>query len=258
MCLLLLVVMARHNRHLTENEKILIIALSEIKGLSKTQIAERLQISWKSVDRWITRVHEGCSIAEKQHTGRKPLLDDAAKRKAYKLLLKTGCDSATRVAAMLHAAGFSKSMVSRTTIIKGAREYAKDAHMARPVSVHTRPKKRLNDAHKKARVAFAESHVMSDWSRTLFTDRVKFVLDKPGVKYHKRIWKPAGSEWSVFTANKPSITMCMGVSAFMVLHALSLSLEPLALIMGCTTTPCRVIQQRASPNLSTRMCCGNC
>lgn len=200
-----LVAMARLREHLTEKEKISIIALSEIKGLNKTHISNALHVSWKAVDRWVNRVHEDCSIIEKPHTGRKPLLDDTAKRKAYKLLMKTGCDSATRVAAMLHVAGFTKSTVSRTTVIKAAQAYAKKAGIARPVYVYTRPKKRLSDAHKQARLEFAASHVNTDWSRTLFTDRVKFVLDKPGVKFHQKIWKPSGSEWSVFTANKPSI-----------------------------------------------------
>jgi transposase len=211
-----LVGMAQHHKHLTENQKISISALSEIKGWNKTQIADRLHVSWKAVNRWINRVHEGCSISEKQHTGRKPLLNNAAKRKAYKLLLKTGCDSATRVAAMLHASGFTKSQVSRTTVIKAAREHAKDAHLARPVSVHTRPKKRLSDAHKQARLEFSKSHLHTNWERTLFTDRSKFVLEKPGVKYHQRIWKAAGSEWSVFTANKPSI--CYNVYGGVSMH----------------------------------------
>lgn len=211
-----LALMARLRAHLTDNEKISIIALSEVKGLKITEIARALKVSWRAVDRWITRVHADSSISEKHHTGRKPLLDSAGKRKAYTLLVKTGCDSAARVADMLHAAGLTKSTVSRTTIIKAARSYAKESGLARPVTVHTRPKKRLSVAHKQARLDFAASHAKTDWSRTLFTDRVKFVLDKPGVQFHQKIWKPAGAEWSVFSANKPSI--CYNVYGGVSMH----------------------------------------
>lgn len=170
-----------------------------------TEIAKALKVSRKAVHRWITRVQQNQPICERQHTGRKRLLSTATCRKAYMLLTKTGCDSASRVAIKLYHAGFSHKVASRTTIIKAARAYAKETKLARPVTVHARPKKRLSDAHKQARLSFATSKLNMDWSKTLFTDRVKFVLDKPGVKFHPKIWKPSGSEWSTFIASKPGI-----------------------------------------------------
>lgn len=203
--LLLVIAMTRRRRHLSEIQKIYIVALHDLKALTETQIARRLKISRKAAHRWIERVQRECSIKERHHTGRKPVLNTSAQRKAYKLLLKTGHDSATHISALLQAARITKAKVSRTTIIKAARSYAKKAGLPMPVSVHARPKKRLSKEHKDARLEFAKANINHDWSRTLFTDRVKFVLDKPGVKYHKKIWKPAGSQWSVFTTNKPGI-----------------------------------------------------
>lgn len=177
----------------------------EIQGMTCTQISRALKVSRKSAQRWISRVQQEQPIDERHHTGRKRLLNSAAQRKAYMLLMKTGYDSASRVAIKLHAAGFSQKVVSRTTIIKAARAYAKKAKLARPVSVHTRPKIQLNDAHRQARLVFATSKLSADWSTTLFTDRAKFVLDKPGVKFRRKIWKPSGTEWSTFTTPKPRI-----------------------------------------------------
>jgi transposase len=197
--------MTRIRRHLSDCEKICIIALHEFGALSETSVAKLLRVSRKSVNRWIKRWQAECSLKERHHTGRKHSLSNAAQRRAYTLLMKTGCDSATHVAAMLKAARLTRRTVSRTTVIKGACAYAKKAGLARPVAVHTRPKRRLSTEHKEARLQFAESNITTDWSRTLFTDRVKFSLDKPGVKYHKKIWKPAGSEWSEFTTAKPGV-----------------------------------------------------
>ena len=146
------------------------------------------------------------TIKEQAHTGRRRLLDDACCKRAYRWMVKTGRMSARAISAKLKDLGLIDTKMSRTTVISSVRRYLKSHKLPNITATWTRPKKRLSEENKQARLTFAQSNLDKDWASVMFTDRVKFQLYHPGVQLLRRIWRVVGEPWEEFSVNKPSAT----------------------------------------------------
>ena len=163
------------------------IVLQHEKGRQPDTIARDLGINVKTVYRWLHRYRSTGGVDPCATAGRPTAMSEAATERATALLVSSECGGARFVARQLRAEGLTRRLVAASTVVRAARAHAKaqgDPLLCR----RGRPPKRLTEATKRARVAFARRNMRRDWGRVLFTDRCKFHFRYPGMRVRNARW----------------------------------------------------------------------
>eukprot|EP00798_Chlamydomonas_sp_ICE-L_P013042 gene13042-3502_t len=102
-------------------------------------------------------------------------------KRAYHLLLAGEHPGAFGVARQMQREKLTSTIVSASTVIRGARKYGKE--IGKPIRcLRGKPAKRLTHDTKAKRLAFSHENKRTNWSRVMFTDRKKFNFSYPGAK----------------------------------------------------------------------------
>jgi hypothetical protein len=106
------------------------------------------------------------------------------------------------VGTELYRQGKTKVEVNRTTIIKSVRSYCKKYKLQTITCRPCKPKKKLSEKNRNARLRFCLQHRHTDWRKVMFTDRCKFFLQYPGVCVKKSAWRISGEPYEEYRVNK--------------------------------------------------------
>lgn len=156
-------------------------------GQSYAQIAKQVKCSLKTVSFWVSRFKKSGSTDSISASGRPPLLDSDARKKAVDLLIE-GCDGGARfVAKKLNSDGLTRTVVAPGTVLRAAKAQAlEDGNPL--ICRRGRPPKSLSGATKSKRVQFAKTNKNRSWARVMFTDRCKFHFRYPGCVVRGTRW----------------------------------------------------------------------
>ncbi len=190
---------------LTDKQRLRIVHLAQ-EQLSVTAISKRIPCSKKTVRFWIHAYQVRGSTKSIGATGRPPLLDAAAGKRAVELLLEGNNGGSRFVARQLLSEGLTSILVSACTVLRSARKQARedgDDLICR----RGRPPKRLAQSNREQRVGFAVANKSRCWSHVMFTDRCKFHFRYPGTCVRASRWlrKSKKHEDGAFTAAHPSV-----------------------------------------------------
>ena len=145
----------------------------------------------------------------KQAKKRFPLVGEHGARRARKLL-KEGTDGGLQgVARTLFQEGFSRRVVSASTLSLAVKEGAKQDGIKLRVC-RGKPKKALSALQCQQRLTFVNANQVRDWDRVLFTDRKKFHLTYPGSSVRSVRWREGDEEDAVPRPNHPSCVNVYG------------------------------------------------
>jgi transposase len=193
--------MARHGKSIAQGLKKQIIFKFLKQQKSKAEIARELHISENTVYRWIARWDSDEGFARKRGQGRKPAITKRACWFALNLLVKKHL-SAKAAAQQLYAKGHTKTLVSRTTLVKHVKEYAK--RRGTPITCRfVRMKRRFTEQNLLQRYNFCRAHRRSTFQNVMFTDRCKFAFKNPGEKVYTSKWHYESDDIKAYTVNHP-------------------------------------------------------
>lgn len=166
--------------------------------------AKHSSVSRKVARRWLERYEATGDVMDKPRSGRPHALSEDAKKRSHQLLLEGKYPGAAEVARQLYHEGLTKRIVDRTTVAKGATSYGKEIGQAIRC-VRGKPVKRLTQATKAKRLAFAKANLRTNWDRVLFTDRKKFAFSYPGAKVRAVEWVVQGTQRQAAAVNHPLV-----------------------------------------------------
>ena len=192
------------------------IAYLREQGLTVRSIAMKVGCSPSTVQKWATSSKQGRGVARKRRDVKKRLLDSSAAQRAEQLLKSKHGGGARFASAQLFKEGLSVRLPSRYTVVRAAKEAAKES--GDPLKyVRGPPKKGLLARNKKARLAFCRANSDRDWDKVMFTDRCKFHFRYPGNEVGAGAWTSASERGSgrVFTPNHPQ---CYNVYGGLTVH----------------------------------------
>lgn len=172
-------------------------------------IARKFNVTCQSVRRWVSRRYEPNGAEERPGRGRKPALDKASARAAYKMLKSRKYNGAAHVAHELHTRkpNSTKKPVTKATLIKHAKAYAISVG-DEIVCDRRKPLQQLDAACMRARVQFSKSENKRDWGNVMFTDRKRFYFMYPGSHVRASVWHSKGQRQ---TAYRPSAPQCLNL-----------------------------------------------
>lgn len=169
---------------------------------SVSQTAKMTEVSKKVASKWISRYRTTGDVVDKAKTGRPGAMSTEAKKRAYHLLLAGEHPGALGVARQLQREKLTPTIVSGSTVIRGARKYGKE--IGKPIRcLRGKPAKRLTHDTKAKRLAFAHENKRTNWSRVMFTDRKKFNFSYPGAKVKPVEWVVEGRHREASAVNHP-------------------------------------------------------
>lgn len=174
--------------------------------------ARELDLSPKLVSRWVQRYRATGGVKEGPRSGRRRALDEGAASKAVGLLLKGDHNGCQAVARELKAQGVAATQPHASTVLRAAVRQAKAE--GRPIrAMRGAPAKRLSEATKAKRLAFARANLGRDWRNVMFTDRKRFMFLYPGCKVRPVQWVLAGDAPEATRAAHPlSFNIYVGIT----------------------------------------------
>lgn len=183
---------------------------------SRAQIADKVKCNVKTVDLWLRRYRITGGVDAKRVSGRPVSLDTAARRRAAQLLIAGEVGGARYVSRRLKAEGLSSTVLSTSTVLRGAREQAQlDGDPL--VCVRGRPRKGLTQDTKNKRLAFATANATRNWRHVMITDRCKFHFRYPGTAVRPTRWRTKSTKGddTAFQPNRPSVyNVYGGITAY--------------------------------------------
>ena len=184
----------------------------QCRDLRKT--AKVVRVTKKVASNWVERYRATRDVKEKPKSGRPQALSAEAKKRAYELLLGGQHSGAAGVAKQLYDEGLTPRVAHRTTVVRGATSYGKEA--GNPIRcVRGKPIKKLTHATKLKRLAFARANTNTRWCRVLFTDMKKFCFYYPGAKVRAVEWVLKGSQRQAAEVNHPlTFNLYCGISKY--------------------------------------------
>ncbi len=190
---------------LTEAERLRIVHLRD-EGYSTAAISKKVNCSTRTVKFWVKehQVRGGCESIPA--TGRPPILDEAARKRAVKLLREGQTGGARFVARQLLSEGLTDVVVSPGTLLRSAKAQAcEDGDEL--ICRRGRPAKALSERSRALRVKFAKANKTRCWSHVMFTDRCKFHFRYPGRVVRSVRWflRSEKNEDTEFTVSHPSV-----------------------------------------------------
>lgn len=175
------------------------------QGHSLKQIAARVGVSMKACRRWINRYKATGGVQESQRSGRRHVLSDAAKHSALTMLLENQVGGAKAVAKELLSKGSTARLVSKQTIIRGARSAGQAKGMQPLRALRGKPAKQLSAATMQKRLRFCKANKKTTWGSVMFTDRKKFAFSYPGSKVHPVTWVQGSGKRRANAVNHASV-----------------------------------------------------
>jgi len=115
-------------------------------GLSTQQISSRCGVSPKACRHWISRYRATGGVQERQRSGRRRVLSEAARQAALDMLLANQVGGAKAVAMELQSTGNTARLVSKQTIIRAVRSTAEEQGMPPLRALRGKPAKQLSAA----------------------------------------------------------------------------------------------------------------
>lgn len=199
--------------HLSDREKWAVISTYE-STRNVSIIARRHGITPHTVRLWTKRYKLTGSVAKIKPPGPKPAMSAAVAETAMDMLCAHTFGGAASVARELHMQGLTSRQLHKGTIIKHARAAAKAS--GTPIRcVKGAPKKRLTNANKATRLAFATANKHTNFARVLFTDRSKFHFKYPGAAVQQQQWLKKGQEAQAHAVNHAqTVNIYAGISKF--------------------------------------------
>ncbi len=178
----------------------------------------KFPFSLHTIKHWVGVYKRTGTVVAKRPPGRPRRVNKQAARRAVDLLQDSErFGTAESVASELHKKGLTPGVkpVSKQTLIRAARVQSKADGDELQLATGG-PKKELTAATKKKRVEFAKSHLMTNWSHVLFTDRKKFAFRYPGTKVQSKRWikqsKGGKHGYKCFQPNNPQrVNLYMGI-----------------------------------------------
>jgi hypothetical protein len=182
------------------------------RGKSIDKIAKEYQVSPTTVKRWVKRDKETGGVDDMDGRGRKAVLDEVAADQAVDMLMSGNYSGGEEVAKAMHEEDKTNGdkVPHRTTIIRHAKQAAKELRGETLVLARGQPAKQLSKANQDKRLAFCNANKRRNWSTVMFTDRKKFLLKYPGVKLARQQWLFKGQRREAFSVSKP---VCVNVYA---------------------------------------------
>jgi len=198
--------------HLSEKKSIAIIA-SRRAGISIRRTASLHGVTPRTVTKIMKKYNIHGTTLKVKSTGRPRIFSEAAENRLLELMLNNDF-TAKAAGRELQKEGIIQKQHSLACMIAAARRAAARKG-TKLVYKRGRPKKGLTQKNMDKRVAFAERHLQRDWSKTLFTDRVKIPFEYPGIKVPIGKWLRAGDRWEASKVNHAScINFYAGVSPY--------------------------------------------
>ena len=176
---------------LTEAQRLQIV--TEHKRLNNVRLVARsLSLSVTTVRKWLARFKQHGIVRNLKQTGRPPLMSATAGAEAFNKLLMPHAGGAKAVAAALHREGLTTKQVSRATLTRAAKSYARG--VGKPIHViRGLPKKALNPTTMASRLQWAKRYQKVNWHHVMFTDRKRFEFKYPGVRISQCQWVVKGT-----------------------------------------------------------------
>ena len=174
--------------------------------------AETLKLSKLVVHRWVRTYKSTGGVQPRAKAGRPTILKEQAKRRAVELLLMGEHQGADGVAKQVHKEGLTSTVVSKTTLIRGARSMAESAGTTL-LAKRGPPSRSLSQDTKHKRLLFSKDNKATSFSHVMFTDRKKFLFSYPGTRVRAVEWMVKGSVKEAAAVNHPlSYNLNMGIT----------------------------------------------
>ena len=174
-------------------------------GLSIQQISSRCGVSPKACRHWISRYRATGGVQERQRSGRRRVLSEAARQAALDMLLANQVGGAKAVAMELQSTGNTARLVSKQTIIRAVRSTAEEQGMPPLRALRGKPAKQLSAATMQKRLRFCNANQRTTWGSVMFTDRKKFAFNYPGSKVHPVTWVQGSGKRRANAVNHASV-----------------------------------------------------
>lgn len=167
------------------------------------EVARLCKVGPRTVKRWLGRYASTSKVKDAGRTGRPRVLRPEGLRRAIQLL---GCNkfhSASEVAEVLYREGLAPYVLSRTALVRAAKQESKRLGWPTLLYRRGRPKRRLSEDDKKKRVEFCKAHLHTRWELVMFTDRKNFKFKYPGEQLKLGTWGFAGEKLEAGSVNHP-------------------------------------------------------
>lgn len=185
-------------------------------GKSISALSKQFGIDKRTVSKWIDRHQLTRQVNRAKGQGRKPAIDSNTAAAAVQLLTGPELLDATAVSTTFFKQRKTAGCrpVHPCTVIRHAKKAA-NANKA-PIGVDRRaPKKRLNAATLKKRLAFCKAHRGTGWGHFMFTDRKRFMFRYPGSTVKKMQWVKKGQRRTATTCDHPMVlNVYVGLTKF--------------------------------------------
>jgi transposase len=151
---------------------------------SVSRIMKTVGCDKKTVTLWKRRFEEGSSEQDRQHPGRPKKIDPELCKQLVKRVSGHRGRSTRKSAAWLRTKGVPVShvTVSNTLAAEGLFPY------------HRRKQPKVTEAHRNARIAFANRFMGHNWTRTLMTDETQVSLIETPNSKNDIVWLPRGAD----------------------------------------------------------------
>jgi transposase len=200
--------LSTHGRHR------IVATFEQLKSRKAT--ARKLQVTVKTVKRWVGRAKASADLEARRQTGRPRALSDPALSWALRVLTTENL-SLPQLACRLHSGGYTTRRLHRTTVGRWLKQHAK-SQGKRLRALTGKPKAALSQSNKQARVDFARANLNRDWGQVIFTDRKRFLLRRPGSSVGPVTWTVGDRER---TASQVSNPVAVNVYAGITRHGIT-------------------------------------
>lgn len=129
-----------------------------------------------------------------RRSGRPRVISEAHDKTSLAWLMDKDINGATHVAQQLVAQGITQKVVSKGTIITGARRTVAKLHKNLVVK-RGPPSQGLRHATQENRLSFAKANLKRTWSHVLLTDRMMFYISYLGSRVKPANWVFEKGEW---------------------------------------------------------------
>jgi len=171
--------------------------------MNAKQVASMVGVSPKVAARWIQRYEKTGGVNCSPKSGRKHVLTDDARNMAYNLLVEKKHGTAKDVAHALVRLDMCASPVHKMTIIRAARQVAKEEGTSPLQALRGKPKRELSERTTRLRVKFCKCHERRTWKTVMFTDRKRFFWSYPKHKVPTITWTKRGEKRLAHGVNHP-------------------------------------------------------
>ena len=174
-------------------------------GKTKAQVARTCKVDPRTVGRWVAKHRAMGAVDDAPRSGRPPVLEPTGLKTAVKLMKSNHYGSASEVAKVLHGKGLTPHVLSRNAVVRATKKECKKLGLPKLVYKTAKPKKKLSERNKLARVEFCKANLHRDWKCVMITDRKRFPFKYPGEKVRPGTWGLSGEDVECTSVNHPKV-----------------------------------------------------